>query len=92
MAAVGALARILNEGRPQLTLPKVLSDLFVAGFTGLMLYWVSKATDIEGGWVYAAAGIAGWAGHTALDRFANIVIKKTGLVPNLNDKTDEVKP
>ncbi|MDR1599805.1 MAG: phage holin family protein [Oscillospiraceae bacterium] len=82
MAALGALARMLykREAAPKLT--RTLSDLFVAGFTGLLLYWVASATDIAGGWFYAASGIAGWAGPNALDMATLAVEKKTGIPLN----------
>jgi apolipoprotein N-acyltransferase len=79
MAALGALARVLNKREESLQLTRTLGDLFVAGFTGLMLYWVASATELKGGWLYAASGIAGWAGPSVLDWLTAMVVKKTGI-------------
>jgi phage shock protein PspC (stress-responsive transcriptional regulator) len=86
MAVFGGLARILNRKDERMRLAHVLSDLFVSAFTGIMLYWVSQAMQIEAPWMYAVSGIAGWAGPRALDAIMEAVRKKTGLP--LDVKTD----
>ncbi|GHU74658.1 hypothetical protein AGMMS49992_16770 [Clostridia bacterium] len=78
MAVAGAMARMLNKGDKPLQIGRVLGELFVAGFMGLIFYWITRETDIKPGWAFAAAGIAGWVGPTVLDWLATIVEKKTG--------------
>jgi len=79
MAIMGALARLLNRHDVSLRIGHVLSDLFVAGFTGLLLFWLTRDLGVDAGWVYALSGIAGWIGPKTLDKIMEVVSKKTGI-------------
>jgi len=83
MAAFGALARLVNKKNVKLSLSGALGDLFVAGFTGVLLYWVGQALPVASGMLYALAGISGWIGPQALDAISHTVAKKAGV--NLKD-------
>jgi hypothetical protein len=90
MAVLGALARMLKNKETKLRLGLVASEFFIAGFTGIMLFWLTRGVATETGWVYALAGVAGWLGPKAMDKIVDIVSKKTGY--NLSDnKKDDVK-
>lgn len=87
MAIMGALARVLNKRDMVLRLGMVLSDLFVAGFTGILLFWLTRDLGTDAGWVYALSGIAGWIGPKALDKIMDLISKKTGI--DLNGSTNK---
>lgn len=91
MAILGALARMLNR-KQSLAIAHTLGDLFVAGFTGITLYWVSSSMSLESGWLFAASGIAGWAGPSVLDWLTGIVEKKTGIPFTSGDERNAAKP
>ncbi|GHU72659.1 hypothetical protein AGMMS49992_09090 [Clostridia bacterium] len=78
MAITGALARSLNQ-KGRVALMQSLRNLFVAGFTGLMLYFMSQSMDLDSGWLYALSGITGWAGPGVLDWLTVVASKKTGI-------------
>ncbi|GHU70910.1 hypothetical protein FACS1894184_17020 [Clostridia bacterium] len=78
MAVTGALARALNQ-KGRVALMQSLRNLFVAGFTGLMLYFMSQSMDLDSGWLYALSGITGWAGPGVLDWLTIVASKKTGI-------------
>jgi ribose/xylose/arabinose/galactoside ABC-type transport system permease subunit len=78
MAVFGSFARFLSRNE-QAALSQSLRNLFVAAFTGMMLYWISGSMDIDSGWLYALSGIAGWAGPGVLDWVTMLVAKKTGI-------------
>ena len=79
MAIMGALARLLNRHDTVLNIGLVLSDLFVAGFTGILLFWLTCSLETEPGWMFALSGIAGWIGPKALDKIMDLIGKKTGI-------------
>ena len=82
MAAGGALARILTKSKEILSVGRVLGELFTAGFTGLLLYWVTRDMESVGSWAFVASGIAGWVGPQVLDWLTELVAKKTGIKPS----------
>ena len=79
MAIMGTLARLLNKREVALRIGLVLSDVFVAGFTGILLFWLTRDMETEAGWVYALSGIAGWIGPKVLDKIMDLISKKTGI-------------
>jgi hypothetical protein len=89
MAVFGALARILNQKNGAVrSIWHILGDLFVAAFTGLMIFWLSAEVNMSAPLRYAAAGAAGWAGPNALNAVISIVSKKAGLDSAMKDETD----
>ncbi|GHU78685.1 hypothetical protein AGMMS49992_29770 [Clostridia bacterium] len=84
MAAAGGLARVFNLKQPT-ELKSILAQLFVAGFTGACLYWISGVFNVEQGLMFALAGIAGWIGPRALDGLSDTLARQTGI--KLDDKS-----
>jgi hypothetical protein len=89
MAVLGALARLLNRHENALKVGLVLSDLFVAGFTGLLLFWITRDLQTEAGWVYALSGVAGWIGPKVIDKLMEFISQKTGIEILGNSNKDE---
>jgi hypothetical protein len=79
MAVLGALARVLNRKDESKKLAHVVSDMFVSGFTGLLLFWMTRSMEIDQSWLFALSGIAGWIGPKVIDKAVEIVSKKTGI-------------
>ena len=75
---MGALARMLRNQEAKLRIGLVASEFFIAGFTGIMLFWLTRGVVTDAGWVYALAGVAGWLGPKAMDKLVEIVSKKSG--------------
>jgi hypothetical protein len=78
MAAMGAMARILNLPEPA-QLKYILRQMFVAGFTGACLFWLTDVLNLDMGLMFALSGIAGWLGPKTLDWLSNLIVKKTGM-------------
>jgi len=80
MAMCGTIARLLNTHEAQNSKPSaILADLFVSGFTGLLLYWAVLSMPIEQGWAFAGSGVSGWVGPRMLDTIAAHLAKKAGI-------------
>jgi hypothetical protein len=80
MAALGALARILNK-HETLQLSHTLREIFLAMFTALMLFWLASALELSGGWLFAVSGVMGLMGSSALDWISALVADKMGIKP-----------
>ena len=91
MAILGALARMLRNQEAKLRIGIVASEFFIAGFTGIMLFWLTRGIATDAGWVYALAGVAGWLGPKAMDKLVEIVSKKSGydLSSSVNNEDKE---
>lgn len=89
MAMFGSLARLLNSNNTALKINRILSDLFVAGFTGMLLYWATCELQAPKSVLFATAGVAGWIGPKTLDKIMDFIGKKTGI--NLTG-ADEAPP
>jgi hypothetical protein len=83
LAVLGAAARQLqaNESRP-LELLRFISGCFISAFTGVMIYFLSKAFHFDDNLAFAAAGISGWIGPQILDLTADIIRKAMGVGGN----------
>ena len=80
LAVVGGFARMLHsKGKKRLTLGRIFADLFVAGFVGLMVLLLARATGLSGDWLGLACGMAGWIGPVMLDPVFNKVEKVLGI-------------
>ena len=79
MAVMGAFARVLSKREDAMKMGMVISELFVAGFTGLLLFWLTRNQNTDAGWMYALSGVAGWIGPKVLDKIMEVVGKKTGI-------------
>ena len=81
LAIIGGLARILSlSERKRLKPFRVVSELFISGFTGVMVLLLCQATlDLHGEWLGLICGMAGWAGTKILDLISTPVFGKIGL-------------
>ena len=74
-AALGGLARMLNlKEKRKLKWSMVLSEMFVAGFIGLILYLFVRASGLAGEWAGVICGLGGWVGPKILD----LILKPAG--------------
>jgi len=74
------LARLLNlKGKAKLKWSKILSELFISGFAGLMVLMLAKHFGLSGDLVGVVAGISGWIGPRVLDAVAAMASKTTGI-------------
>jgi hypothetical protein len=63
MAVFGCLARLLSlKDHSILQFKLVLAELFVSGFSGLMVLLLARATGMTGDWVGVLCGMSGWIG------------------------------
>ena len=87
LATAGGLARLLNrKGTESFSWPWLLSELFIAGFAGVMVLMLMRATGISGEWVGVLCGMAGWIGPKILDSIADHTEKLTGI--SMDKKSD----
>jgi hypothetical protein len=68
LAALGGLARLLNaKAKPKLKWSRILSELFISGFAGLMVLLLGRSFGLSGDWLGLVCGMAGWIGPRILD-------------------------
>ena len=80
LASSGGFARMLNKrGGRKLTVVKVLSELFISGFAGIMVLLLARSLGLTGDWLGLVAGMAGWIGPQLLDLLEKPVKKAIGL-------------
>jgi hypothetical protein len=59
---------------------RLLSELFISGFSGLMVLLLARALfGLSGDWVGLVSGMAGWVGPRILDLVATPAGKAVGL-------------
>ena len=92
IASMGGLARILYmKDTIVMTWARLLSELFVSGFCGIMALLFMRASGFYGDWVGVVCGMAGWIGPEFLDSFAEKVEKVVGIKvsPSVDVRTDD---
>lgn len=68
LAAMGGLARLLNaKDKTKLMWSRILSELFISGFAGLMVLLFARSFGLSGDWLGLVSGMAGWIGPRMLD-------------------------
>ena len=68
LAALGGLARLLNtKDKTKLKWSRILSELFISGFAGLMVLLLGRSFGLSGDWLGLVCGMAGWIGPRILD-------------------------
>ena len=83
LAVAGGLARLLNgKDRKRLKWSNVLSELFVAGFAGIMALMLARASGLTGDWVGLLCGIAGWTSPKILYTLTKTTEKIFGFEEN----------
>jgi hypothetical protein len=87
LAVLGTAARQLQmKDIRQVKLVRLLSGCFISAFTGVMIYFITRALDLDSNLAFAPAGISGWVGPQVTDLVADVVRKSIGL-----DKRSEAK-
>jgi len=80
LAAAGGLARILNlKDDTKLKWSRILSELFISGFAGLMVLLLARSFGLTGDWLGLVSGVAGWVGPRILDLVARPAGKVIGI-------------
>jgi len=80
LASAGGFARLLNtKDSTKLKMSKILSELFISAFAGLMILLLARASGLSGDWVGLVCGIAGWIGPKALDSITKPAGKALGI-------------
>ena len=88
LAAAGGLARLLSiKNKKKLKWSRILAELFISGFAGLMILMLARAVGISGDFIGVVAGISGWIGPKVLDVIAKVASIATGI--NLNRKDNK---
>jgi len=88
LAVAGGLARLLNlKGRSKLKWGKILSELFISGFSGLMVLMLARHFGLSGDLIGVVAGMSGWIGPRVLDLVAKMASKTAGI--DLDKKSDD---
>ena len=83
LAILGTAARQLQQKEKQaMKLVFLLTGCFIAAFTGIMVFFISAALNLDSNLAYAVAGISGWIGPQALDGIAAMVKKAAGIDTN----------
>ena len=86
LASMGGLARLLNaKDKTKLQWSRILSELFISGFAGLMVLLLARSFGLSGDWLGLVCGMAGWIGPRILD----LVGKQAGNAIGID--VDEIK-
>ncbi|MDR2939551.1 MAG: phage holin family protein [Clostridiales bacterium] len=89
LAVAGGLARLLNMGGTKhLKRGKVLSELFISGFAGMMALMLARNFNLSVDWIGLICGCAGWLGPKMLDLTAKAAGKAVGVDIEGNDKKE----
>ena len=89
LAAAGGLARLLsNKDKQSIKWAVIISEVFIAGFTGLMMLFALRIAGAEGAYIGLLCGLSGWLGPKVLGALAKIG-KPLGI--DLTEKTEDKK-
>jgi hypothetical protein len=85
LAVAGGFARVLNrKDNKKLKLTRILSELFISGFAGIMILMFARASGLSGDWVGVVCGMAGWVGPKILDLLSKAAVKTMNIDSNSN--------
>ena len=80
LAVAGGLARLLNaKDNTRLKWSRMLSELFISGFAGLMTLLLARRFGLSGDWLGLVCGMAGWIGPRILDLIAKPALNPIGI-------------
>jgi len=80
LAGAGGLARLLSgKDESKKGWSAILSELFIAGFAGIMVLLLARTVGLSGDWLGLVCGMAGWMGPRILDSIAQKACKPIGL-------------
>lgn len=87
-ATAGGLARLLSANdKRKMRRGRLLSELFISGFAGLMVLLLARTFGLSGDWLGLVSGMAGWIGPRMLDMVIKPVGKALGM--DTDDKKEE---
>jgi hypothetical protein len=87
LAVAGGLARLLSsKSKARMKLSRILSELFISGFIGVMVLLLATTIGLTGSWLGLVCGMGGYSGIKVLTALEEVSNKKTGLG---KDKEDE---
>jgi hypothetical protein len=92
LASTGGLARLLNtKDKTRLQWSRIFSELFISGFSGIMILMLGRSFNLSGDWMGLVCGMAGWVGPRILDLLTKPAGKVIGI--DINEvKENETKP
>ena len=80
LAVSGGLARLLNaKDKSKLKWSLILSELFISGFSGMMVLILARASGLQGDWIGLVCGIAGWTSPRILYALTKIAERLLGI-------------
>jgi hypothetical protein len=80
LAIAGGFARLLNtKTNARLQWSRILSELFISAFAGLMVLMLSRSFGLSGDWIGLVCGMAGWIGPRILDLVSKPAGKAIGI-------------
>jgi len=86
LAAAGGLDRLLNtKDKKRIQLGRILSELFISGFAGIMVLLLARTLGLTGDWLGLVCGMAGWIGPRILDLISKPATKPLGIDIDEND-------
>jgi len=92
LAVAGGFARLLNiKDDTKFKWSRILSELFISGFSGLMVLMFARASGLSGDWLGVAAGMSGWVGPRILDLLTSTVGQTIGITTDSIDGDDAKK-
>jgi len=82
LAAAGGFARLLNmKNKRRMRGGRILSELFVSSFAGLMVLLLARTGGLSGDWIGLVSGVAGWVGPRMMDLILKPAGKMLGIEP-----------
>ena len=90
LAMAGGFAKLLSvKNSRKMKLKRILSELFISGFSGLMVLLFARATGLSGDWVGVVCGMSGWTSPRILDFVTKATAKKIGIDTDGHKDTKE---
>jgi len=91
----GALANMIRRKKagllPRFSLAEFLGDMVIAGFIGVITFWICEASHVPQVLTAAAVGISGHLGTRGIMLLENVFIDKIGLekMKNKDNKNEK---
>lgn len=79
---IGSIAGVMYRGIKSKR--KAVQDVFVAAFTGWLVYQFMGDFEVWGGPKASLVGAASWLGPAVIDRVTAIIMRKFGVEPTSN--------
>ena len=90
LAAAGGFARMLHKkDQVQLKWTKILSEMFISAFSGIMVLLLARSFGLAGDWLGLVCGMAGWIGPRILDLVSKPALEKLFSADELKEFVEE---